>query len=432
MSKKAPESSNLTSGSVALKIALWGMMIYLTIYTFESPIRYLLYLSRISAVIVARDALILVPITMIGISGLLRRQLHPAFLVFSAFIFVGSIVSILNFHGLFQAALGTKILVNVLFGLVVGAALIAPSKLTARYLLALWLATVIGLVLEKYVVTYPWIGLKTIIGNVQVEISRDWQIADPESKRVGGFTKQSIAAAILLSQVALVTVFQFRSYVVRAAFLMVSIGCIYLTTQKGALIGMVLVSGILLLPVTLRLASLRICAAVAAILVVALPFLTSGLVMAEGRGGVFSASSFAMRINDTWPNSLKWISTAQIFPFGVGVGGIGAGQQLAGSIVQHYPDNMFLLLYAYFGLPSLLMFGLILYAIARSFTIDPEVAMPALAVLTFNLLYGIVVTVMEDQVSALFIGSAIGVLLYASRLPHRRVGVQRHGAVVPV
>ena len=305
MSKKVPDSSNLTSGSVALKIALWGMMIYLTIYTFESPIRYLLYLSRISAVIVARDALILVPITMIGISGLLRRQLHPAFLVFSAFIFVGSIVSILNFHGLFQAALGTKILVNVLFGLVVGAALIAPSKLTARYLLALWLATVIGLVLEKYVVTYPWIGLKTIIGNVQVEISRDWQIADPESKRVGGFTKQSIAAAILLSQVALVTVFQFRSYVVRAAFLMVSIGCIYLTTQKGALIGMVLVSGILLLPVTLRLASLRICAAVAAILVVALPFLTSGLVMAEGRGGVFSASSFAMRINDTWPNSLK-------------------------------------------------------------------------------------------------------------------------------
>ena len=97
---------------------------------------------------------------------------------------------------------------------------------------------------------------------------------------------------------------------------------------------------------------------------------------------------------------------------------------LAGSIAQHYPDNIFLLLYAFFGMFSLLLFGWIGYAAIRSINIDPEVAAPALAVLAFNLLYGIVVTVLEDQAGALLLGSSVGVLLYASRVLRTRPAIQ--------
>jgi hypothetical protein len=417
MGAREQELHRLT-GDRAQQIAAWSVMLYLTIYTFESPIRYLLYLVGASSAILGRDVLIIGPLVLIGVRGLLARNLHSAFWLFAAFIILGGTISLMSLGVLAPVALGTKMLLNVLFGIVAGATLILPGKWTARYLAVLWLATVLGLVLEKYVVSYPWIGIHAIIGGVEVEISRDWQIADLTSQRVGGFTKQSISAASLVTQLALISIFQFRSYFIRSAMLALTLGCVYLTTQKGALIGIFLVSLILIAPSSFRLAGLRVAALGAVLLDIGLPFFTNGLIMTQGHG-VFSGASFAQRIMDTWPKSLIWISNNQIFPFGTGVGGIGQSQALVGNLAQHYPDNMFLLLYAFFGIPCFLLFGWIVYAIIRSITIDPAVAGPALAVLAFNLFYGAVVTVVEDQVGALCLGASIGILLNASRIPDR-------------
>jgi hypothetical protein len=211
----------------------------------------------------------------------------------------------------------------------------------------------------------------------------------------------------------------------RMWILATTIGGVYLTTQKGALFSLLLVSTVVCGPTKLRILLLRLLVIAGAVLVIAVPICTNGLVIAQGHGGVFSIASLAERIDDTWPKSLQWILAHQIFPFGTGIGGIGQSQALLGNISQHYPDNMFLLLYAFFGVPCFSFFGWTVFAAIRSISIDPEVAGPALAIVAFELLYGIVVSVVEDQAGPLFIGAALGVLLCATRLPTLRHPVRR-------
>ena len=410
-----------------MSIATWAMLAYITIYTFESPVRYALHFAHLSSAILARDLLVLGPVLMLGIHQVFARKLHPAFLVFGLFIGVSFTISVINFHQVAVGLFGFKMLVNVLFGLLAGTLIVVPSKKIGRYLLLLWLATVAGLVLEKYFISFPWVGLHDNVGGIEVEASRDWQIADPAMARVGGFTKMSIGAAGLLSDLALVCLFQYRSYLVRLAILVVTLAGVYLTTAKGAVVGFALVTLALVGPAYLRVPALRVLVIAAVLLVIGLPLLTNGLVLPEGSGGVFSGASFAMRVDATWPGSLKWISLNQIFPLGNGLGGIGQAQALLGSAAEHWPDNMFLLLYAFFGIPAFLLFGWILYAVLRSYSIDPAVAAPALAILAFELFDGSIVSVVEDQCGALFIGAAMGVLLYARRSPIKSISQPRRG-----
>ena len=54
------------------------------------------------------------------------------------------------------------------------------------------------MVLDKFVYTFPWMGLETHIGGIQVDVSRGWDIDSGFEKRAAGFTRSSISAAMLL------------------------------------------------------------------------------------------------------------------------------------------------------------------------------------------------------------------------------------------
>ena len=416
-SARAAELKRLVTDDPLARFAGWCSVVYISLYALEAPIRYGLYFVHMSNLIVSRDLLMWVPVLLIAGRGVLRRDLHPAFLVFGAFVGIGSVVSILNFGTVTPAAFAVKILLNSLYGLVAGSMLVIPSKALGRYLLILWMVTVAALVLEKYAVSYPWVGLHDTIAGVDVELSRDWQIDDPGSKRVGGLTRSSIQAAVLVSELALVSVFLIRPYIIRLAILAATIGSIYLTTQKGALIGFTLVSAAILGPPKWRLPSLRILTLLAVILDIGLPLGTNGMFVAQGNGGVFSGASFALRIVDAWPKTLEWIDRWQLFPLGVGLGGAGLGLQFLGNIEPLYTDNVFLLLYSFFGIPSLALFGWVIYGVVRSLSLDPEIAAPGLAILAFGLLYGVVVSLVEDPACALFTLAGLGLLLQARRVP---------------
>ena len=211
--------------------------------------------------------------------------------------------------------------------------------------------------------------------------------------------------------------FLVRSYLVRLAMLLATLGAIYLTTQKGALIGFTLVAAAILAPAKWRLPSLRLLTLLAVILDIGLPLWTNGTFVEQGSGGVFSMASFAMRIVDQWPRTLDWIDKWQLFPFGVGLGGVGGAMQFLGNVEPLYADNVFLLLYSFFGIPSLALFGWVVYGTVRSLSLDPEIAAPALAMLAFGLLYGVVVSLVEDPAAALFTMSGLGLLLHARRIP---------------
>jgi hypothetical protein len=400
----------------AAGFATFCVLVYITIYAFESPVRYLLYLGSANTLILLRDGLLIGPLALIFFRDVLNGRVHPVMWLFAIVACVGFAVSYANFGVLAVSALGTKMLLGTLFGLVAGLPLMDTTKRVNRVFIALWMISVTGVVLEKFVVHFPWVGLHAIIGNVDVELARDWQITDQFENRVGGFTRVSISAAGLIPLLALVAVSHVRSFVIRNFVLLVTVGAVFLTTQKGALLATIVVWASLLVPRALRIPAQVVATLLCVVVDIMLPFVTGGMSIAPGSGGSYSASSLVQRIMITWPDSLAWIERHGIFPFGVGLGGIGESQRFVSSAAFHYPDNLFLFLLSSFGLLSIAFMAVIVWAALRAFARPPIVASCALSVLTFIVLYGSFVSIIEDQMEALFLGAAVGALFSTTQV----------------
>ncbi len=382
---------------------------YLLVYACEGVIRYGLYNISMDTAILARDALMVVPLVVLLTVQAFRLRVHPAFLAFGAIVFLHGTIATLNIGTSLPAIYGAKLLVNVLFGFIAARQLTQPSRAVAWIMVLIWSVTVIGVVLDKFVYEMPWTGLETHIGGLEVDVSRGWDITDTFEKRAAGFTRSSIASAMLLPSLAFVLAARIRSFVLRVLFLAITCAAVGFTTQKGALFAVTMVSLIMCLPVWSRYSLLCTACVGFAILDVALPFVTEGLLMPQ-QGGVFSLGSFAMRISTTWPDAWRWILNHDVFPFGVGLGGIGGAQRFYAENFTNPSDNLFVYLYANFGLLSLLYLGW-LSRVGRG--LPPELqpaAISPLAVLAYHLGYGAVLSMLEDQMAALYIGAAAGML----------------------
>ena len=273
----------------------------------------------------------------------------------------------------------------------------------------MWLISVVGLLLDKFVYTFPWMGLATNIGGIQVDVSRGWDIDGGFEKRAAGFFRSSISAAMLLPVLAAIIAPRIRSWMLRLLFLALTCGAVALTTQKGALVAVAAVSVILCMPVWSRYSALCTACIAFALAAVVLPLFTLGLLMPQS-GGVFSFASFAMRISRTWPEAWQWILSRDIFPFGVGLGGIGGAQRFYAPNFFNPSDNLFVYLYANFGVLSLFYLGWLCQVGRRLPDELRAAAIAPLAVLAFNLGYGAALSMLEDQMSSLFIGAAAGML----------------------
>jgi len=384
-------------------------VIYLMIYAFEGVIRYGLYSVGASNAILLRDALIIGPLLLLLVGQACRTRVHPAFFVFGAIVALHGLIGTLNFHTIFPAIYGTILLLNVLFGFIAARPLVLPSRKIITLLGTVWVVSVVAVVLDKFFVTFPWTGLETHIGGISVDVSRGWDISDGFAKRAAGFTRSSISAAMLLPTIALIIALRMRSYLLRMLMLVITVGAVFMTTQKGAVAAIAAVTLILATPGFMRYRLLCWAALGFAILDVALPIFTSGLLINDN-GGVFSFASFAMRITGTWPDAWRWIANNNLFPFGVGLGGIGGAQRFYAQDFFNPSDNLFIFLYANFGVLTFFYVG---WALWQAWHQPPEtqsIAITPLAILVFNLGYGAALSMLEDQVSELFFGAAVGML----------------------
>jgi len=383
---------------------------YLLIYAFEGAIRYGLYSVGSDSVILLRDALIVSPLVLLFVIQALRMSVHPAYVVFAAIIALHGTIATLNLGTTLPAVYGAKLLINVLFGFIAARQLTLPSRPLLLLLSLVWLISIGGVVLDKFVYTFPWMGLTTHVGGIAVDVSRGWDIESGPDKRAAGFTRSSIAAAMLLPMLAMIIVPRIRSIVMRFLIVAITVGAVILTTQKGSLAAVLAVGMILCAPEWSRYSLLRIACVSFAVIDVALPVITAGLLTPTDGGGVFSSASFAMRIALTWPDAWRWISNNNAFPFGVGLGGIGGAQRFYAANFFNPSDNLFVFLYANFGLFGLLYLG---WASCVGWRLPRQFHHPAiapLAILAFNLGYGAALSMLEDQVSALFIGASVGML----------------------
>ncbi len=406
------------------KLFLTCLLIYLTIYALEAPIRYLLNLIGKDSLILARDTLIIGPLVLLPMTRALKLSFPPVLMVIGALLAFHAIILIGNVGSLSGAVFGVKILINLVFGFLLAGLLIAPGRKAFSVLLVLWFITVLGAVLDKSGVAFPWIGMKATVGNLSVDVSKDWEIQDALLRRVAGFTRSSICIAVMLPALTIVLLGRVRDWFARFGLLAVALVCVFLTTQKGALIALVPVGLILLMPGSMRLNWLRASCIFFMILAVGLPLVTPGLHMNHGEG-VFSTESIFLRIAYTWPEAWTWILHHQLLLFGVGLGGIGGPQRLYAPNQFNPADNLFVLLYAYFGIFAVVYLLWVAGLVLRRIDGNRERAETAIAILAFMLGYGTVLSMLEDQSAPIFIGAAMGVLLLETRGTARAVAPAR-------
>lgn len=411
------DGSNIDSAAFA-KFFLFCAACYLCIYATEAPIRFGLYLAGKDSMIFVRDTLIIAPLFFLAASQSMRLQLHAAFMVWAVLMAFHGMVLVGTTGSFSGAAYGAKVLMNLLFGFFLAGLLIAPEGRMTRVLALIWLVIVAGVWIEKLGATFPWTGIKTVIGDLNVDVSKDWQINDPLARRVAGFTRSSIAVAAILPSLSIVLLCKMRSPLFKWLLALIAVASVAITTQKGSIIAFIPIAAVLLLPARFQLTPLRWAFVVFVTLAVALPALTIGLHMDHG-AGVFSTESLFLRIAYTWPDAWRWITQHGMIFFGVGLGGIGGPQRLYAPDYFNPADNIALLLYAYFGAFAFVYVGLIWALVFKPVTTGRmDRVIPALAVLAFVFGYGTVLSVVEDQSASLFLGAAVGVLWRETRKDH--------------
>ncbi|TXI24154.1 MAG: hypothetical protein E6Q61_05475 [Nitrosomonas sp.] len=382
-----------------------SLFIYISFYIFEAPLRYAFALVGLDNLIFIRDIILLFPLSFfILFKQLLLHRQPTSFIIFSLIILVHGLVSYLNFQNFFILLYSTKVLSTALVGALIAPYVMKPHPKVIHFTLFFWLCTAVGLFLDKYILTFPWIGMTATIGDIVVDVGKDWMIAG-EDKRVGGFMRSSINAAIGTPILSFLLILHLQRVFLKICVLLVTLVLLYWTTQKASILAFLFTCSCLVFykrPIPL----LKLAITFALLLMIALPTVLPLYEMPTARG-VFTLGSFYMRVEDVWPRAWIWIERNSLFPFGVGLGGIGGAMRFYAPDDVNYADNMFLFFYACFGLFAFVYMIWIWLTCIRVKNSDTTPTILALSVLSFLLFYGSALTVLEDQMASLFFGAAL-------------------------
>lgn len=411
--------TNKTSFDLMQVFLALGMVIYISFYAFESPIRYVLNMVGLDPLIFIRDAVIVSLVGVVFMQQLFKKQVAPYFFIYAFIIGFHGIVIILNTGSIMAVAYSAKMYISMLFGAIAAFAIFKPNGKMLLFFLFLWVTSVIFIFLNKYFLEFPWTDMTTKLMGVEVEVSRDWTLTGA-AKRAAGLYRASINAGMLVPLLSLVLVFHTRNIILRALILIITIYTLYLTTMKGALLSFVILSILILGAVAVKfVTSARIWLIFAIILMILFPIVLPGYYMPDAEGQ-FSLGSFNLRVEHMWPEGWQWIKDKETFPFGVGLGGISGAQRLYAPTRVTAADNMYLFMYANFGILTFAYIGWFVFMLtmARAKIADKHLEL-SVAVLTFVIAYGIVLSMLEDQMANLFMGAGLSWFVQSVLKQHR-------------
>lgn len=415
-----------------LKWLAVALCCYCTVYAFEGAVRYGLNQFGGDALIFIRDAVLLLPLAALALHQVWTKKLHPAFWIYLAVVLLHGLVFLLNFGLIPPAVMGAKVFLTTLAGAVAAPTLMRPSPRVVLFFGLLWLTAFGGVAMDKLGAEFPWVGLTTQIGDVKVDIGRDWQIEkDSDGYRAGGFMRSSIHAANLTPLLALLLVMHLRRRALRMGVAVLTVLTLYWTTQKGALLAFLIVLAVLLVSGRKSLTPMRLAFVFFVCLMVALPVVLPGYYMPDASAGGFSNYSFNLRVQMMWPKAWVWISRHDLFPFGVGLGGISGAQVLYAKEFANAADNLFVFMYAYFGVMAFVYLGLTLWSYLRVPASADNSDRQAMATLLLIIIYGCVLSMLEDQMTSLFLGAALGWLAYERRKPWSPLAVSKAAGKPP-
>jgi hypothetical protein len=343
---RRPDAEASSPSLRALSFALWFVI---ALSVFEGPMRYALNLARLDTLIFLRDAAIFGALLAFVVARVPTRTVPLAAGVFMLLAAVHGLVAYFNIGSPIAAAYGLKMFAPALCGFLAAEAIYRPGPALLRLVALMWLATVIGATLDKFWVDYPWVALNVELGGIDVTLGRDWQSGSIE--RVAGLTRSSINLAVALPLLSFILLASVRSRVAHAAVCGITLTVLAWTTQKGAILGFALALLALAISRPNLTVPLKSAIVIAAFLMVFAPTVLIHFDMPRDHG-VFSFESLIERIERIWPAAWAWIDRFPPF-LGVGLGGIGGSQRFFAPEDFNPADNMFVYLFANFGIASL-------------------------------------------------------------------------------
>ncbi len=214
------------------------------LFAFEAAARYGLSLVGLGSLIFARAGLAALAILLLFVDAVFRKKGVAPFVLFGVAMSFHGMVTMLTLGSAFAVIFGAKILMTFLLGIVAWDRLIRPGS-TLRYTFAaVFVATIVGVVLDKFVLDFPWLGVTIEVGGIERELGRQWWTED---ERAGGFARSSIEIAQITPLLALTVLGYARGFTLRALMLVATIAVIYWTTQKGAILALMLTAPCMLL-----------------------------------------------------------------------------------------------------------------------------------------------------------------------------------------
>jgi hypothetical protein len=391
--------------------------VFIVSQTLEAPLRYAFSLIGASWLIYVRDLAVLVAMTALAVRQFWEQRLQAAFVVFGLLFFFHGVVSLLLCHVLVAVLIGMKTLVSPLFGAVFLPILMKNKRSIGWLLLLLWLVTAAGIVMDYAGWNLPWKGMSSDVGDYTVVVNKKWNFQGED--RIGGFSRDSVGASMLVSFFSLYALFFSRSLLLRLIAAVGGMALIYITTSKGCVVAFLLVILAGILPTKRsQLLNKSMLAAVFAAMTL-LPIILPNYDMPSSPAFLRSFYDRVVRVwPDTWHNidQHSWI-------FGSAIGNVGVGQQYLKFEDVNTGDNLFVLAYGYFGIFCLFYLGWpFLAAMRRRAPVD-ALGRYAIVTLIYVFAYGIVVNIIEGPVAAFMLGSAVQALAMRKTAPAREPAV---------
>jgi hypothetical protein len=345
------------------------LFLFLASEIFAGPLRY--YLARLGVAWLVYAPKLLVLVILLGqvieilIGEQKRTMARTAFTVFAAYLVIGAYFT----RSLAQAAFGGFVFLPLAYAVAAGPALRRYGERIVPYAAFLWLCVGSGILIDLLADT-PWSGRTYELAGAEIVASIDWETFGWE--RVAGFARASYSAATQALFLALVIVVLGRSTALKLLVWAVTGVLTALTTTKttvGAYALLTLIVPLMTLQ-TLPRKLEDICSTALPIVIAAIGITLPATVLFieyDTRNWAASLlfSSFGLRLTEVWPQTFDLVARHGSILLGRGIGGIGTAQGFFEPHLRTPGDNMYLFLYATFGLPALVVIAAYVARIAR-------------------------------------------------------------------
>lgn len=377
---------------------LRGTLIYLATLIFEAPLRMAMAKAHIATLLYARDllAVLIICVALFGQYAIYKRQRNLLILL-SYVLVTGFFLSITLGNNLFSAGFGAKIFLTTLLGVAVGCYVDEDNPTLKKATVAIFVITSLGIVANYFYGIFPWEGGEFESAFGTSAVSKVWWI-EGGIRRLAGLTRTSTLAATAIGMTGAAIMLYWRNPIGKMLVFAIGLVAIYMTTSKGLLIAYASAAFIALLPSNSPLQKLaaKSITVLYAVLGLAAPFISWFLDYSPDaiRKSPQLLSSFADRVSQSWPDTLRNFQSWYQWIVGQGLGEVGISKELISAKRVPPTDNMHLYMFCNFGLLGFVLFVLFCYYTIAS--VNKRGVTPAFAAIHVALGYGIVANIVDD------------------------------------